>query len=207
MLLRCSSDIDWYSLAYEQFVCERSSSDCRLRYTNLLQPGISRSTWRTEEEKRLMKLVKKHGMRNWAKVAAELGSRRSLFQCIAHYQKALNPDFLKRLVYYRVYFCSTISILQSIFLLYYYILQGMCGWEGTCTVVLLVYYRVNFCYTISILQGMCGREGTCTVVCVGMYCVCFLNDTDSCVVLFCYYLKYLPLHGESTFLSCCFSIV
>ncbi len=45
-----------------------------------------------------MKLVKKHGMRNWARVTAELGSRRSLFQCIAHYQKALNPDFLKRLV-------------------------------------------------------------------------------------------------------------
>ncbi len=95
-LLKYSPDIDWDTLAYEQFGTDRSSEDCRLRHKNYSQPMISRLSWTGEEEKNLLKLVKENDSRNWEKIANDLGTNRSPLQCIAHYQQALNPDLLNR---------------------------------------------------------------------------------------------------------------
>ena len=96
VLLKYSQEIDWDSLAYEQFGTEKSGIDCLLRYKNYEQPSISRSVWKREEEKRLMRLAKVKGLRHWEEIAQELKTNRSAIQCMSHYQKALNPDFLNR---------------------------------------------------------------------------------------------------------------
>ena len=90
--------IDWDLLAYEQFDIQRTGFDCYLRYKNHEQPDLNHNSWKREEEKRLMRLAKEHNLRDWNTIAKKLGTNRCAIQCIRHYQTALNPEILRKLV-------------------------------------------------------------------------------------------------------------
>jgi Myb-like DNA-binding domain len=78
----------WRELA--KSVPGRSNKDCRRRWCNALNTGISKGPWSEAEDERLWNAVQKHGMR-WAKVASEVGSRNS-DQCSSHWSLTLNPN-------------------------------------------------------------------------------------------------------------------
>lgn len=64
--------------------------ECFLHYKNVADPKINAKDWTLEEERRLLTLVQKHGLHEWWTVAAELGTNRTTFECLSHYQRGLN---------------------------------------------------------------------------------------------------------------------
>jgi len=47
--------------------------DCEAMWKNVLNPSINKKKWSQEEESELEDLVDKYNMKNWKKVAEELG--------------------------------------------------------------------------------------------------------------------------------------
>ena len=89
---QCFADIYWDQIAYEQFDNKRSPEDCRLYYKNCVGPEVNSSPWSKDEERRLLGLVTKYSMRAWETVSVELGSHRTAFSCLKHYQQCINPN-------------------------------------------------------------------------------------------------------------------
>ncbi|OHT11037.1 Myb-like DNA-binding domain containing protein [Tritrichomonas foetus] len=74
----------WYKIS--SFVGNsRSPSQCSQRWFRSLNPKISRSPWTSEEEEKLIALVKKYGKKNWNVVAQKLVTRNDV-QCRYHYK-------------------------------------------------------------------------------------------------------------------------
>jgi len=48
-----------------------------------------------KEDKNLLLLVQEKGINNWFDIAVSLGTNRTPFQCLARYQRSLNPSILK----------------------------------------------------------------------------------------------------------------
>uniref|UniRef100_UPI00358F98EB snRNA-activating protein complex subunit 4 isoform X2 n=1 Tax=Myxine glutinosa TaxID=7769 RepID=UPI00358F98EB len=63
----------WYMVREE--VPGRSASQCRERYMNSLNCQFRRGTWSHTELEKLIQLVKKHGVGNWAKISEEMVNR------------------------------------------------------------------------------------------------------------------------------------
>lgn len=82
------SVINWKEIAtlFKEF----SPFECFIQYHNVVKPELNRSSWSAEEEKLLLNLVLKFNEHNWPNIAFELGTKRSPFECLRHYQQALN---------------------------------------------------------------------------------------------------------------------
>jgi hypothetical protein len=73
----------------------RTRSQCGQRWQRGLDPRISREHWTDDEEKMLLELVLKHGLKSWIKISKELGSRSDV-QCRYRYlqiQRDGTPKF------------------------------------------------------------------------------------------------------------------
>lgn len=68
--------------------------ECFQRYNNVLAPTINKSQWKKSEEEELKKLVEKYDEHNWVAIAAELGTQRTPFECLRHYQRHINTTKL-----------------------------------------------------------------------------------------------------------------
>jgi hypothetical protein len=76
---------NWSAIA--KFVgSNRSRSQCSQRWQRGLEPHISRCQWTQEEEKTLIDLVAKHGLKSWVAIARGMGNRSDV-QCRYHYSK------------------------------------------------------------------------------------------------------------------------
>jgi hypothetical protein len=64
----------------------RTRSQCSQRWCRVIDPKISKEHWTTEEEKKLLQLVKKYGDKSWIKVAQEMNGRSDV-QCRYKYKK------------------------------------------------------------------------------------------------------------------------
>lgn len=64
------------------------------RWLNCEDPLINRSQWSSEEDKFLLSAGQERGGRNWFDIAASLNTNRTPFQCLARYQRSLNPSML-----------------------------------------------------------------------------------------------------------------
>ncbi|OHS99750.1 hypothetical protein TRFO_33741 [Tritrichomonas foetus] len=74
---------DWQNIC--QFVGNcRTKSQCSQRWFRGLNPKIIKGPWSKEEEQDLIRLVQKHGEKNWKKISTVL-SNRSDAQCRYHY--------------------------------------------------------------------------------------------------------------------------
>jgi myb proto-oncogene protein len=91
-LLREEVPVDWSLLAYEQFNALRTASDCELRWKGHTHPAVKKGPWTADEDKSLEKIAQEHEFRDWSLIAAELGTGRTGFQCLQHYQQKLNPS-------------------------------------------------------------------------------------------------------------------
>jgi hypothetical protein len=73
-------------------ILHKSPMDCYIQYTNLLDPSINASVWISDEDVQLLALVQKYDEHDWCAVAEELGTNRTPFECLRHYQQDLNKN-------------------------------------------------------------------------------------------------------------------
>ena len=64
----------------------RSVSDVRQQWFNVLEPSLSTTDWSPSEDAKLFSLVAQHGPHSWREVSEELGSKRAAWQCLQRYQ-------------------------------------------------------------------------------------------------------------------------
>ena len=74
-LLECDAErIDWLRISAELFEGRLSDVECRLFWTNTLQPRINRELWTDDEQRSLATLVAQHEGRFWSLIADELAT-------------------------------------------------------------------------------------------------------------------------------------
>ena len=84
---------DWARIV--DFMPHRTANQIHSRYNTFLKANFA--TWTNEENQRLLECVKKHGTKNWTKIAEEVGGSKTRTQCRNRfnsiYRKYLkNPD-------------------------------------------------------------------------------------------------------------------
>jgi hypothetical protein len=73
----------------------KSSRECFRQYYNVCCSSLNfDAQWDAEEERSLLQLASHHSYHNWHIIAYELGTNRSPFACLKHYQQTLNSDLV-----------------------------------------------------------------------------------------------------------------
>ena len=89
-LLVYSDELDWSTIAYEQFSLEHSAFDCCIHFKNDLQPAISHKKWTATEARKVQEIAKRHELRDWETIATELNTGRTAIQCLKCYLTSCN---------------------------------------------------------------------------------------------------------------------
>ena len=79
---------NWKVIA--KYFTDRSDVQCLHRWQKVLNPELTKGPWSAEEDEVLVKLVKKHGPRNWSMIASNLPGRIGK-QCRERWHNHLNP--------------------------------------------------------------------------------------------------------------------
>jgi len=74
----------------------KSATQCLHRWQKVLNPNFFKGNWETEEDEKIIKLVKIHGPNNWSKIAQELETGRIGKQCRERWYNHLNPEINKK---------------------------------------------------------------------------------------------------------------
>ncbi|KAG5037274.1 hypothetical protein AAZX31_07G095900 [Glycine max] len=85
--------VNWDLIA-SMYVGGRTGAECESRWLNCEDPLINQGAWTNEEDKSLLLIVQDIGIRNWFDIATSLGTSRTPFQCLARFQRSLNPSML-----------------------------------------------------------------------------------------------------------------
>ena len=88
-----SFQVKWDSIA-AQFR-NRSAMELYMQYHNVCGPDINQSSWTTEEEKKLLELAQKYEEHNWIAISNELGTHRTPYDCLSHYQQTMNHRLIQ----------------------------------------------------------------------------------------------------------------
>ncbi|KAI5062505.1 hypothetical protein GOP47_0023044 [Adiantum capillus-veneris] len=86
--------INWNEVA-RLYVIGRSPTECWIQWSNHEDSLINHGAWTKAEDKKLWSIVKQHKLCNWDLIAQELGSRRSISQCLVRYQRSLNAGIVR----------------------------------------------------------------------------------------------------------------
>ncbi|XP_012637507.2 snRNA-activating protein complex subunit 4 [Microcebus murinus] len=78
---------DWEKISNVNFEGGRGAEEIRKFWQNSEHPSINKQEWSGEEVERLKAIAASHGHLEWQKVAEELGTRRSAFQCLQTFQR------------------------------------------------------------------------------------------------------------------------
>ncbi|XP_055988651.1 snRNA-activating protein complex subunit 4 [Sorex fumeus] len=78
---------DWEKISNISFEGGRSAEEIRKFWQNCEHPSINKQDWSRPEVDQLMAIAARHGYLEWQKVAEELGTHRSAFQCLQKYQQ------------------------------------------------------------------------------------------------------------------------
>uniref|UniRef100_A0A673UU67 Small nuclear RNA activating complex polypeptide 4 n=1 Tax=Suricata suricatta TaxID=37032 RepID=A0A673UU67_SURSU len=78
---------DWEKISNVNFEGGRSAEEIRKFWQNSEHPSINQQEWSGPELGRLQALAAKHGHLCWQRVAEELGTNRSAFQCLQKFQQ------------------------------------------------------------------------------------------------------------------------
>ncbi|XP_038987867.1 myb-like protein L [Phoenix dactylifera] len=87
--------VNWDRLA-SMYVPGRSGEECEARWLNCEDPMINHNPWTILEDKKVLFVVQERGIYNWIDISVALGSHRTPFQCLARYQRSLNPHILNK---------------------------------------------------------------------------------------------------------------
>jgi len=93
-------DVDWQQVAEDLSsqqpkakAKKHSALECFSVYHNSLDPEINKAKWTADEEKKLAELAQKYAEHDWIVIAEKLGTGRTPFQCLKHYQQTLCTKF------------------------------------------------------------------------------------------------------------------
>ncbi|XP_012576628.1 PREDICTED: snRNA-activating protein complex subunit 4 [Condylura cristata] len=86
---------DWEKIANVAFEGARGAEEIRKFWQNSEHPSINKQEWGAQEVEQLKALAAQHGLLAWQRVAEELGTHRSAFQCLQKYQQH-NPELKRR---------------------------------------------------------------------------------------------------------------
>ncbi|CAK9868430.1 unnamed protein product [Sphagnum jensenii] len=86
--------INWDEVAY-RYVVDRLPSDCKIRWINCEDPLVETGPWSKSEDMKLLSIAQRQGMVDWASIAQQLGTRRTVAQCFVRFQRSLNASILR----------------------------------------------------------------------------------------------------------------
>ena len=86
---RLSQGVDMETIGQE---LGRSSTSCRIRFSNHLSPDGYFGPWTRQEEILLVDTVHRSGGKDWQKLAEIVQTKRTALQCFQRYQRSLNPS-------------------------------------------------------------------------------------------------------------------
>ncbi|VFV27638.1 snrna-activating protein complex [Lynx pardinus] len=78
---------DWEKISNVNFEGGRSAEEIRKFWQNCEHPSINKQEWSGPEVEQLKAVAATHGHLQWQKIAKELGTGRSAFQCLQKYQQ------------------------------------------------------------------------------------------------------------------------
>nr|XP_024108574.2 snRNA-activating protein complex subunit 4 [Pongo abelii]XP_054377182.1 snRNA-activating protein complex subunit 4 [Pongo abelii]XP_054377183.1 snRNA-activating protein complex subunit 4 [Pongo abelii]XP_054377184.1 snRNA-activating protein complex subunit 4 [Pongo abelii] len=78
---------DWEKISNINFEGSRGAEEIQKFWQNSEHPSINKQEWSREEEERLQAIAAAHGHLEWQKIAEELGTSRSAFQCLQKFQQ------------------------------------------------------------------------------------------------------------------------
>ncbi|XP_004757021.2 snRNA-activating protein complex subunit 4 [Mustela putorius furo] len=78
---------DWEKISNVNFEGGRSAEEIRKFWQNWEHPSINKQEWSGQEVDQLKAIAAQHGHLQWQKIAKELGTNRSAFQCLQQYQQ------------------------------------------------------------------------------------------------------------------------
>nr|XP_054757608.1 myb-related protein B-like isoform X1 [Lytechinus pictus] len=84
--------LDWKQIA--SFFSNRSELQCFHRWQKVLNPDLVKGPWTTEEDERVVDLVREHGPKRWSLISKFLVGRTGK-QCRERWHNHLNPDIKK----------------------------------------------------------------------------------------------------------------
>nr|GEV48089.1 myb domain protein 4r1 [Tanacetum cinerariifolium] len=87
--------VNWEQLA-SMYLTGRSGPECESRWRNCEDPLINRGQWTNVEEKKMLHCFSNRGFSNWIDIAKELKTNRTPYQCLARFQRSLNPSILNK---------------------------------------------------------------------------------------------------------------
>ncbi|XP_067002331.2 snRNA-activating protein complex subunit 4 [Anabrus simplex] len=88
-------EYDWMKISTVDLKGCHTPEECRSIWFNYLHPSVNRKRWTKCEDEKLRKIAKLFGYQEWEKIAKELGTGRSGYQCLCHYQMRLNESMKK----------------------------------------------------------------------------------------------------------------
>ncbi|XP_024618168.1 snRNA-activating protein complex subunit 4 isoform X1 [Neophocaena asiaeorientalis asiaeorientalis] len=80
-------DHDWEKISNVSFEGSRGAQEIRSFWQNLEHPAINKQEWSAHELGQLQAIAAAHGHLHWQRIADELGTGRSAFQCLQTYQQ------------------------------------------------------------------------------------------------------------------------
>lgn len=85
--------VNWQQIS-DMIFNRHTPNECEAMWRLNLHPGLNRGRWTDEEDDALLEKVREFNFQNWEKIAASLGSPRSMLQCFLNYQtKFMNRAF------------------------------------------------------------------------------------------------------------------
>ncbi|RKP10947.1 hypothetical protein THASP1DRAFT_21396 [Thamnocephalis sphaerospora] len=87
--------MDWKRVA-TGFLPGRSPIECMIRWVSHDHPMINKRSWSIEEDAMLRNIARKHDEHDWEKIALELGTNRTSWQCFKQYRSHLWEELGRR---------------------------------------------------------------------------------------------------------------
>ncbi|KAK1126155.1 hypothetical protein K0M31_004794 [Melipona bicolor] len=85
MSLPREKEFDWFRISSVYFEEVHSPFDCCVMWNVYLHPDINRKRWTKSEDINLRKIAKKYQYQDWDKIARELNTNRTAYQCLIRY--------------------------------------------------------------------------------------------------------------------------
>ncbi|XP_076297567.1 proximal sequence element A Pbp95 [Lasioglossum baleicum] len=78
-------DVDWFNISSVHFENVHSPLDCRVMWNVFLHPRINKNSWTKSEDVKLKEITRRCKYQNWDRIAEELNTNRSAYQCFIRY--------------------------------------------------------------------------------------------------------------------------
>ncbi|KAK6641110.1 hypothetical protein RUM44_012812 [Polyplax serrata] len=86
------NSIDWMKISATNMDGKYSPAECRSMWLMYLRPEVNKSAWKRKEIRQLKVLAEENQQQDWDKIAEQLGTGRTCFQCCVKYHMFKSPS-------------------------------------------------------------------------------------------------------------------